>query len=74
MFQLGLSMYDTLRLINYIRSKRSMHEDPRDVLEGVEAGGPFPWDDDAYLVPVMENDAMLFHDWTDEEEEGVGFE
>lgn len=65
-------MYDTLRLINYIRSKRSMHEDPRDVLEGVEAGGPFPWDDDAYLVPVMENDAMLFHDWTDEEEEGVG--
>lgn len=62
-------MYDTLRLINYIRSKRSMLEDPREVLERVEAGGPFPWDDDAYLVPVMENDAMLFHDWTDEDEE-----
>lgn len=65
-------MYDTLRLINYIRSKRSMHEDPREVLERVEAGGPFPWDDDAYLVPVMENDAMLFHDWTDEDEEDGG--
>jgi len=64
--QFSLSFYDTIRLINYIRCERSKGRDPRSSLELLDAlSGPFPWEDDAYLVPVLENDAMMFFDWSE---------
>ena len=53
-------------MINFIRSERSKGRDPRSSLESLDVvSGPFPWEDDAYLVPVLENDAMMLFDWSE---------
>ena len=65
--RLGLSFYDIIQLINYVRSQRAKGEDPRGELNGIltsgSASGPVPWRDEAYLMPVLEGDAMLAYDW-----------
>lgn len=65
--RLGLSFYDIIQLINYVRSQRAKGEDPLDELNNIltsgSASGPVPWRDEAYLVPVLEGDALLAYDW-----------
>lgn len=56
--------------MNYIRSERLQGRDPRLVLQGSPLPDPWPWKNDSYLVPIIENDAMILYDWEDIHEEG----
>ena len=73
--RLGLSFYDVIQLINYVRSQRAKGEDPRDELSSISTSGDvcgeFPWRDEAYLVPVLEGDAMLAYDWDELDGDGA---
>ncbi len=72
--RLGLSFYDIIQLINYVRSQRAKGEDPRgelnDILVSGKASGSAPWRDEAYLVPVLEGDALLGYDWDELDGDG----
>jgi protein arginine N-methyltransferase 3 len=54
--------------VNYIRSERQNGMDPRPLLAALPLTGPWPWKNDVYLVPVIENDAMMLYDWGEKDE------
>ncbi|GIL79699.1 hypothetical protein Vretimale_12350, partial [Volvox reticuliferus] len=61
-----LDEYGIIRVINYIRSEVAAGRDPRPALAaGGGGGGGAAWLDDRYLVPAMEDDALLFYDFED---------
>ncbi|KAL2613108.1 hypothetical protein R1flu_024800 [Riccia fluitans] len=78
-----LGFYDSLRLLNYIRSKvadRISHEVLIEELKAVRGNGKskctedgqltgFPWSDDKFLTPYLPNDPLLytFDDCEDED-------
>lgn len=58
-----LGEYDIIKLINYIRSETSKESD---VLAMVRDEGVFeerPWSDDQFLIPKLDDDQLLFHDF-----------
>lgn len=59
----GLSQYNTIKVINFIRKHVAEGKDPLAALEDLNS---FPWDNDVHLQPVLENDEFLFHDWEEE--------
>ncbi|GIL52530.1 hypothetical protein Vafri_8372 [Volvox africanus] len=59
-----LDEYGIIRVINYIRSEVAAGRDPRPPLAASGSGGA-AWLDDHYLVPAMEDDALLFYDFED---------
>lgn len=70
LLQFQLSFYDTICLVNYIRAERQEGRDPRTLLSSLPLNGPWPWKNDSYLVPVLENDALMSYDWGDAGESG----
>lgn len=74
--QAGLSEYDVIRLVNYIRSEVAAGRDPRPALAqcAAEASTPtaldappaVPWADDDFLRPQLEDDTLLFFQYADE--------
>lgn len=70
MTQFDLSFYDTICLVNYIRSERLNGRDPRPLLGSSTLPEPRPWKDESYLVPVLQNDAMILYDWEEPVETG----
>lgn len=52
--QHSLDFYGTIKLVNYIRSAAALNAG------AVDTGSPDLWQDDKYLQPVLENDALLF--------------
>ena len=76
--QLRLDDHDTFRVINYVRSEVAAGRDPRPQLTAAAASAdsgdphtPHPWSGDAYLVPVLPDDALMFYEF-DEEDGGGG--
>jgi hypothetical protein len=57
--QHALDDYGVIRCINYIRKSVAQGEDPLQQLQQ----GPSAFQADCYLTPVLENDALLFHDF-----------
>lgn len=73
--QLSLDDHDTFRVVNHIRAEVKAGRDPRPGLAAAAAApatAPRPWAGDAFLVPVLPDDAVLFYDFDDEEEAGGG--
>lgn len=61
--------YNTIRCINYIRSEVVAQRDPLPALAvAAQSGGagPQPWEQDQYMKPALDDDALLFHDFEDE--------
>ncbi|CAL5225398.1 g8207 [Coccomyxa viridis] len=61
--QVGMDEYEVIRCINYIRTSVSQSRDPRSELAGAVSTPEKPWRDDKYLIPVLPDDAMLFHEF-----------
>lgn len=67
--QTAASEYDTLKVINYIRTEVAAGRDPKPALAAsTPSDASVPWQDDSFLRPVLDNDELLFHDW---EAEGI---
>ncbi len=69
--QARLDDYSTIRCINFIRSEGAAGRDPRPTLAEAAAAPSQtgqPWDDDRYLQPVLPEDALLFHDFDDDDD------
>lgn len=64
--QRRLDEYGLIRCINFIRSEVAAGGDPRPQLAA--AAEPAPWADDRFLQPVLPNDALLMHDFEEEED------
>lgn len=68
--QVACDEYDTIRLVNFIRSTIAAGSDPRPQLStyahAVQHGNSAqpPWADDMYLKPVLDNDTLLFYDYS----------
>lgn len=67
--QIGADEYEILKLINFIRNQIIEGLDPRKELREYalsvdKAITKCPWSDDRYLNPVLEDDEMLFYDWS----------
>ena len=63
-----MDLYETIQFINYLRKQgpegaaalvRSLPGEPT---------GTAPWQQDEHLVPALEADALLSHDWEEDEE------
>ena len=54
--------YEVIKCINYIRASVKAGRDPRSELAGAVSTPLKPWQDDKYLIPVLPDDAMLFHE------------
>lgn len=54
--------YEVIKCINYIRASVKAGRDPRSELAGAVNTPIKPWQDDNYLIPVLPDDAMLFHE------------
>ena len=65
--QRRLDEYGVIRVINYIRSEIQSGHDPLPALLGASEAAP--WDGDCYLKPVLQDDAMLMHDFEEEVDE-----
>ena len=50
----GLDFYGAIRLVNYVRTKREEGEEKVDVKDSAA------WEDEKFLRPVLEDDAVLF--------------
>lgn len=59
--QRGLDDHDTIKCINYIRATVAAGGDPLPVL----LQGGTPYNDDQYFRPVLEDDALLFQDFSE---------
>ncbi len=55
--------YEVIKCINFIRTCVSQGKDPRSELAGAVSTPEKPWRDDKYLIPVLPDDAMLFHEF-----------
>ena len=55
--------YEVIKCINFIRTCVSQEKDPRSELAGAVSTPEKPWRDDRYLIPVLPDDAMLFHEF-----------
>ena len=61
--QVHMDEYEVIKCINFIRTNVSQGRDPRSELAGAVSTPEKPWKDDTYLMPVLPDDAMLFHDF-----------
>ena len=61
--QVGMDEYEVIKCINFIRSCVSQGQDPRSELAGAVCAPEKPWRDDKYLIPVLPDDALLFHEF-----------
>lgn len=61
--QKRLDEYGVIRVVNYIRSEVAAGRDPR----GALSDGNQPWAGDKFLQPVLPNDALLMHDFDEDE-------
>lgn len=57
-------------MVNFIRSMVAAGKDPRPSLAQPPTATA-AWKDDAYLRPVVEDDALLFYDYADQQNEGA---
>lgn len=64
--QAGLDEIETIMCINFIRAQHGKGTDVRSQLATAAAGDSRPWKADKYMQPVLEDDALLTHDWEDE--------
>jgi protein arginine N-methyltransferase 3 len=62
--QLRCNHYSCIKLINYIRK-----EGARPSLFSPLPQRPYPWDDDSFLQPTLEQDPLLLVDWESETEQ-----
>ena len=62
--QVGMDEYEVIKCINYIRASVKAGRDPRSELAGAVSTPEKPWQDDKYLIPVLPDDAMLFHEFS----------
>ena len=62
--QVHMDEYEVIRCINYIRASVKAGRDPRSELAGAVSTPEKPWQDDKYLIPVLPDDAMLFHEFS----------
>ncbi|GMH33891.1 hypothetical protein BSKO_01725 [Bryopsis sp. KO-2023] len=58
-----LDDYDVIKLVNYIRMEVSQGNDVLEVLKSKDVGDVKPWNEEKYLKPVLEDDALLFFDY-----------
>ncbi len=56
--------YEVIKCINYIRASVKAGRDPRSELAGAVSTPEKPWQDDKYLIPVLPDDAMLYHEFS----------
>jgi ribosomal protein L11 methylase PrmA len=75
--QMHANEYDTLKIINYIRSEVAAHRKPLLILQPATAtaaemrdSSSYPWLDDRYLSPALQDDEFLFHDWENDDIHG----
>ena len=61
--QVRMDEYEVIKCINFIRTCVSQGKDPRSELAGAVSTPVKPWKDDSYLIPVLPDDAMLFHEF-----------
>ena len=62
--QACMDEYEVIKCINYIRASVKAGRDPRSELAGAVSTPEKPWQDDKYLIPVLPDDAMLFHEFS----------
>lgn len=55
--------YDAIRVVNFIRTMVAAGTDPRPALAQSDTAAP--WKDDKYLQPVIEDDALLFYEYSE---------
>ena len=55
--------YEVIKCVNFIRTSVKQGRDPRSELAGAVSTPEKPWQDDKYLIPVLPDDAMLFHEF-----------
>ena len=60
--QVRMDEYEVIKCINYIRESVKAGRDPRSELACAVSTPHKPWQDDKYLIPVLPDDAMLFHE------------
>ncbi|XP_031571551.1 protein arginine N-methyltransferase 1-like [Actinia tenebrosa] len=57
----GLDFYGYIKLMNYIRKKNPSPDSFKTLFSH-----PYPWDDQEFLQPVLEDDALLWYDFDEE--------
>ena len=61
--QKRLDEYGVIRVVNFIRSEVAALRDPRGALNGEDQ----PWAGDQFLQSVLPDDALLMHDFDEDE-------
>ena len=64
--QNGLSDYDTIRCINFIRAEVAEGRSPLQALLKGKANTARPWENDQYMRPVIPEDPLLFYDFDED--------
>lgn len=69
--QMGLSYYDILCVVNYVRKRMKDNAEVMEVIREVEDGDA--WRKEEYLLPVVENDPIISYEWDDDyDDDGSG--
>jgi hypothetical protein len=61
--QAGLDDYGAIKVVNYIRANVQQGKDPRADLAAALHTADKPWDHERYLIPVLQDDGLLCHDF-----------
>ena len=64
--QNGLSDYDTIRCINFIRTEVAEGRSPLQALLKGKTNIGQPWENDRYMRPVIAEDPLLFYDFDED--------
>lgn len=64
-----MSDYDTIRCINFIRAETAAGRNPVKQLDTSLRTGKHCWNSDDYMRPTMPDDALLFFDFDQDQED-----
>lgn len=65
--QVGLDDIETIMCINFIRVQHASGQDVLSTLAEAASGNSRPWKADEYMRQAIPNDALLMHDWDDDD-------
>ena len=64
--QKALTDYDTIRCVNFIRSKVAAGKSPLQALLRDNSAAHRPWEKDEYMHPVLPEDPLLYYDFDED--------
>lgn len=65
-----MGFHEAIQLINYVR-KHSNDDDIVERIQTIPVQEPGPWESEDYLVPVLDDDALLSHAWEEGDDDEV---